>query len=376
MTVGVEPSHYDFSGASDQLFTKRSRSILDLALELASQNLPVFPCAESKRPAIAEAVGGHGHLDAVTDPDAVRELFARTPYARLVGVPTGKRSGFDVLDTDPRHGGHLWEAEHAHRLPRTRMHRTRGGGYHRLFRHAEGARNRAGCPVPGVDVRGEGGYVVWPPSTGYSVADDAPIAEWPPWLLEVVRRPPPSRPSIIADPGRITDGRLDGLLRSLLARVSAAPEGQKHDVLRAISRTVGGYAHLLLPHTDAQLTELLLDALPDTVLDWKLARRTAEWGLQKGRSEPLTLDERPLPPRANCSRGYALAALRNAVARGTGDGGALKDEARSLMRFVRADVLGLQEMADALALAALRAGVDRTAGAAALVAGLRAGGSA
>jgi hypothetical protein len=248
-----------------------------------------------------------------------------------------------------------------------------------LFVHAEGVRNRAGCPAAGVDVRGEGGYIIMPPSEGYSVIDDAPITDWPAWLLEQVRRPPepPPRPAIIADPTLITDARLDGLLRSLLARVSAAPEGQKHDVLRAISRTVGGYYANLLEryYSDEQLIELLLDALPDTVQDWKLARRTAVWALQKGRSEPLTLDERPLPPPPNCSRGYALAALRNAAVRVTGDGGALKGEARSLMRFVHADVLGLQELADALAVAALRAGVDRTEGAAALVAGLRAGGA-
>jgi hypothetical protein len=161
----------------------------------------------------------------------------------------------------------------------------------------------------------------------------------------------------------------------LLARLSAAPEGLKHHTLRAVARTIGGYRHLLAPYSNDQLIELLLDALPDTVADWKLARRTAAWALQKGKSEPLTLDERPLPPPPNCSRGYALGALRNAVARVAADSGALKDEARSLMRFVRADVLGLQELADALAAAALRGGVDRSEGAAALVAGLRAGGS-
>jgi hypothetical protein len=352
-----------------------SAQLLSIALQIAARGQPVFPCTENKRPAIAEADGGHGRLDAVIDAHAVYQLFGRAPHARLVGVPTGERSGFDVLDTDPRHGGHLWEAAHSGQLPRTRMHRTRGGGYHRLFRHVHGVRNRSGCPVPGVDVRGEGGYIIMPPSRGYSVAEDAPIAEWPPWLLEVVRRPPPPPPSIIADPGRITDARLDGLLRSLLARVSAAPEGQKHDVLRAIARTVGGYRPLLVFYSDEQLIELLLDALPDTVNDWNVARRTAEWGLAKGKSEPLALDERPMPSPKNCSRGYALAALHNAVRRVTVDGGALKDEARSMMRFVRTDVLGLQELADALAVAALRAGMDRTEGAAALVAGLRAGGS-
>jgi hypothetical protein len=347
--------------------------LLSIALEIAARGLPVFPCTANKRPAISEANGGRGFHDATSDPAAVRELFARAPHARLVGVPTGQRSGFDVLDIDPRHGGDRWEAEHADRLPRTRTHRTQSAGRHRLFVHAAGVVNRASSPAPGVDVRGEGGYIIMPPSPGYSVVDDAPIAEWPPWLLDLVQRPEqPRRPAIVANPEQITDARLNGLLHSLLARVSAAPEGQKHDVLRAISRTVGGYAHLM-PYTDAQLVGVLLDALPDTVEDWKVAEKTAAWGLQKGRSEPLMLDERPLPPPTNCSRRYALGALRNAVVRVTGDGRTLKNEARGLMRFVNAGVLGVQELADALAQAAVDGGVDRTEGAAALVAGLRAG---
>jgi hypothetical protein len=256
------------------------------------------------------------------------------------------------------------------------MHGTQHGGRHRLFIHAQRVHNRAGCPATGVDVRGDGGYIIMPPSPGYSVVDEAPIAPWPEWLLEIVRRPPPAppRPVIVTDPSRITDARLTGLLRALLARVSAAPEGMKHNVLRDISRTVGGYAYLL-PYGDAELIELLVGALPDTVADWKLARRTAAWGLAKGRSEPLDLEERPGPAPANCSRAYALGALRKATARVAADGTALRDEARTMTRFVLAGVLDLQELANALAAAALRAGVDRTEGAAALVAGLRAGGS-
>jgi hypothetical protein len=167
-----------------------SAPLLSIALEIVACGAPVFPCDGRKRPAIALVDGGHGHLDAVTDPDGVRELFARASHARLLGVPTGERSGFDVLDIDPRHGGRLWEAEHADRLPRTRMHSTQHDGRHRLFRHADGVRNRGGHPAAGVDVRGEGGYIIMPPSQGYSVIDDAPIAPWPEWLLKVVRQPP------------------------------------------------------------------------------------------------------------------------------------------------------------------------------------------
>jgi hypothetical protein len=84
--------------------------------------LPVFPCRADKRPACV-----HGFRDATRDPAAIRELWRRHP-GPLIGVPTGAASGIDVLDVDPRHGGHMWLDWNANRLPPTRTHRTRSGG--------------------------------------------------------------------------------------------------------------------------------------------------------------------------------------------------------------------------------------------------------
>ena len=69
----------------------------------------------------------------------------------------------------PRHGGDRWETRRAAQLGKTRIHSTLSGGRHYLFRHADGVRNGAGKLAPGIDVRGEGGYVIMPPSPGYSV---------------------------------------------------------------------------------------------------------------------------------------------------------------------------------------------------------------
>lgn len=84
-----------------------------------------------------------------------------------VGIVTGTVSGLLVLDIDPHHGGtaSLDGLERAHGpLPATVEALTGGGGRHLYF-------NRAGRPVhnrvgiaPGIDVRGEGGYVIAPPS--------------------------------------------------------------------------------------------------------------------------------------------------------------------------------------------------------------------
>ena len=84
-----------------------------------------------------------------------------------VGIVTGAISGLVVIDIDERHGGDvaLEQLEREHdRLPVTVECRTGGGGRHLYFAHPGGLiRNKVGL-APGVDVRGDGGYVVAPPS--------------------------------------------------------------------------------------------------------------------------------------------------------------------------------------------------------------------
>jgi Bifunctional DNA primase/polymerase, N-terminal len=54
--------------------------------------------------------------------------------------------------------------------------------------------------APGIDVKGEGGYVVAPPSVHpdgpqYRWLNDEPVAEAPSWLLVLARKPSPPLPS-------------------------------------------------------------------------------------------------------------------------------------------------------------------------------------
>ena len=83
-----------------------------------------------------------------------------------IGIVTGAVSGLVVLDIDPRHGGDgsLGRLEqHYERLPATVECRSGGGGRHLYFAHPGGlVRNKVGL-APGVDLRGDGGYVVAPP---------------------------------------------------------------------------------------------------------------------------------------------------------------------------------------------------------------------
>ena len=65
---------------------------------------------------------------------------------------------------------------------------------HYLFTYptGENIRNSAGKLAEGLDVRGEGGYIVVPPKATtrpYEVLDPLPLAPTPAWLLEALRRP-------------------------------------------------------------------------------------------------------------------------------------------------------------------------------------------
>ena len=98
-------------------------------------------------------------------------------------MPTGDANGFDVLDVDP--AGRAWFELNFDALPATRAHQT-PRGLHILFKHRAGLRGSVGKIAQGIDVRAEGGYVIWWPREGYAV-EHAPLSEWPGWLLEEAR---------------------------------------------------------------------------------------------------------------------------------------------------------------------------------------------
>jgi hypothetical protein len=158
---------------------------LNAALELASQGLRCFPCAPSKVPTTPR-----GFLDASAKTVVLRKLWANLP-GPLVGVPTGAASGIGVLDLDRKHPeAAQWWKTRRQRLPPTRVHRTRSGGLHLIFRHAPGMRCSTSKITPGLDIRADGGYVIWWPAAGLPVLCDAPLAPFPEWLRAQLVLPP------------------------------------------------------------------------------------------------------------------------------------------------------------------------------------------
>jgi hypothetical protein len=197
-----------------------------------------FPCSLQKRP-----LWPKGFLSATTACDD-----AGWP---LVGVPTGAVNGFDVLDID--RAGAEWLAQH--HLPPTQTHETRSGGRHLLFNHAQGLRCSAGRVATGVDVRADGGYVIWWPRAGLRVLSDAPVADWPGWLLELAQRPSGAHApfQIIAPNGLRAPGGGVSPTRNLRKRT-------KH-ILRLVERAEKGTRNNRLFWAACRFGEMVLEGV-------------------------------------------------------------------------------------------------------------------
>lgn len=127
----------------------------------------VFPVSEkTKKPYTP-----HGCKDAKKDPQAIKAWWKRHPNASI-GIATGSPSHLLVIDLDIDENKGLdgmrelreWEHDHKE-LPETVSAITGRGGSHLYFKYdgSEKYGNRAGI-LDGIDVRGDGGYVIAPPS--------------------------------------------------------------------------------------------------------------------------------------------------------------------------------------------------------------------
>lgn len=147
-------------------------------------NTPVFPAGPNKAPLTA-----HGFKDATTNPEQIAEWWERWPDA-LIAVPTGKTSGILVIDIDPEalawYKRQNWECG--------RIHRTRRG-VHLLYKMPEQAIGCSSALFPkGVDVRADGGYIIWWPSHGGTVTGDELVSP-PEWVMNRLTAPKDPRSS-------------------------------------------------------------------------------------------------------------------------------------------------------------------------------------
>jgi hypothetical protein len=167
--------------------------MLGAALELAAAGWPVFPL-NGKVPAIATAAGGHGVLDATTDPEQITAWWMGK-YRRC-NIGARVPSPLVVIDIDPRHAGDQrladLESEHGP-LPATlTVWSGRGDlGRHLYYRRPAGSLSAARLGA-GIDVKTSAGYCVVPPSVHpdsglpYRWEERAPVVP-PAWLITLLR---------------------------------------------------------------------------------------------------------------------------------------------------------------------------------------------
>lgn len=197
--------------------------------------------------AACKSAGKHPRLSSWQQPgNLVRTEAALLPWPAETnwGLATGVVSGVWALDVDPKNGGReaVDQLHAAGLLQRTRVHWTGSGGMHLLYRIPGDftPTNRTGALPPGIDVRGDGGQIVLPPSVSgvgaYRLDGTLPLepADAFPGLLELIR-PAPVRhvPKVImerVDPGgryaayarRAVDGELQALRETHSSRNSRA----------------------------------------------------------------------------------------------------------------------------------------------------------
>ena len=200
-----------------------------LPLRMGWSVIPLHP--RDKRPALAS-------WRAYQRSKASRADLVRWAAAgSYVGIVTGQISGLLILDLDSADA--VTEAERLG-LPETVTART-AKGRHCYFSHPGGsAGNRAGL-LPGMDIRGDGGFVVAPGSihptgvryTWIASPETTPLSDIPGWLSEALAEKPHPIPSNLAQESRLT--RFQPLEGECTAYGRAALERESAAILRAIS---------------------------------------------------------------------------------------------------------------------------------------------
>ncbi|MDI6028324.1 bifunctional DNA primase/polymerase [Corticibacterium sp. UT-5YL-CI-8] len=290
--------------------------MLSTALSFAAQGWPVFPCrpADAFDPATGEVLPekapliSNGFRGATLNERVIGELWKRNPGS-LVGVPTGERINAWVLDIDVKTNGTngfewLEAMEDTHgALPDTARVMTANGGMHIFFTYAEGVRNRGGLGS-GIDVRGEGGFVVAAGSAmadgrTYEWVDDtgpADIKPAPQWLLDLVlpQVHQPTRHDYTYASGT-NDAYVEGAVRAELSRLAHTGQGQRGYQLNASAFSLGtlvGSAALSRDEAERGLYDAAwangLVATDGERETWAKIRR----GLDAGQKQPREIPER------------------------------------------------------------------------------------
>ena len=175
------------------------KTLIDSVLKLRSEGLSVIPVHAPGMfgpLGIAPDQSGKSPLvpwkefqDRVATEAELCSWWEKWPMAN-VGVVTGQVSGLFVVDVDGPDG---IASLQGYELPETKRSAT-GRGTHFWFKHPGSTVPNLVKVLPGVDIRGDGGLVVAPPSIHWTGAryawannDGTPLAEPPSWVRDLLQ---------------------------------------------------------------------------------------------------------------------------------------------------------------------------------------------
>lgn len=157
----VKPDPWPYIGTPAERAELYRKELIRAALAYAAKGYPVFPVGQNKRPLVRWKEG------ATTDVETILDWWRRWPLA-MIGMPTGKRSGVVVLDIDRKNGVDGLANLRAVGIDPFALSpviaATPSGGLHVFMKYTGPLKNSASLLAAGVDVRGDGGFVVLPPS--------------------------------------------------------------------------------------------------------------------------------------------------------------------------------------------------------------------
>jgi hypothetical protein len=218
---------------------------------------PVFPTNPDKTPATA-----HGFQDASTDEKVVTKLWAGR---KNLGVALATGHGIAVLDVDPRNGGEdsFDKLMAARQLPPCPISLTGGGGRHYFLAVPPNTPSKK--PLPGIDWKATGGYVVLPPSphpSGKAYAweessrpDEVPIPPCPEWLLLAMN--PPSKGPAKPLPEVVPEGQRHEAMISLAG--SMRHRGASGEAIRAALEAENASGRFVPPADKDEIARIAAD---------------------------------------------------------------------------------------------------------------------
>jgi hypothetical protein len=281
---------------------------VDAALSYAARGWPVFPChgiresrcscrtagcsSPAKHPRVARGL----HAASI-DPDDVARWWERWPTANI-GIRTGDASGVVVLDIDPTHGGSRSIKSLIDRhgdlstVPRVR---TGSAGWHLFFaRSGQPIHNSAGRVGEGLDVRGDGGYVIAPPSVHVSgrpyvwEIDPVCLPDLPAWLRELATAPETMRHTRPIGPTRVdrdVSSWASSAFDAEVRHVRSATTGTRNVSLNRSAFALGQIVGAGLLDQGA-VERTLIECALDVGLTEREAAMTVRSGLRAGARRP------------------------------------------------------------------------------------------